>query len=224
MKQLFHSLRIFTATYTIKMSLQILGMFIGSYVIIALVALLAAGVENISPDSFASGFLTGFVPGMAMFVPAIGAVLLNAVYTYNYPTTPGYKYFHYLHDSAEHFRRAVIAGNIVSLAVGALGTLVTFILGFFMEGIFSPLVAAEVSLIATGLINFSGLAKNAAVRFGIIMGVCLATGFFMGFTSAAEESFDNTALFVTLIAAVVICAAGLTYSMLMCRKKWRADK
>lgn len=225
MKRCFHSLRIFTATYTIKMVLQMLGIFIGAYVIVTILGMVAAGLDSIAPDSsFAEGFLAGFLPGVSAFLPAVGVMLLNVIYTYNFPINPGYKYFHSIKDSEIHYKNAIIAANIVSVSVGALSVLVTYLLGLFTETTLSPLLAADICLLATGLVNFSSLAKTTFVRMMLIMPMCLVVGFLMGFTSAAENSLDITIMIIVCIVSVVVFIAGLVCAMATCKKRWRADK
>lgn len=227
MKKILNSLRIFTAQYTVTTLLQILGAFCGAYVVIAVFGVVFAGFEQVSHDSFFAGFLSGFIPGFTVIIPAAGTFLLAGIYNCNMPITPGYKYFHGIHDSENHFRRALIGANIISLFMGALGTLINYIASFFVEDMYSPMLSVGVCLLATGIMNFSGHCKNSTLRFVLMMPIFVGVGFFVGFSTAAEEDGDKIPmeiLYIALAVVAVIYIAGLIFTFTKCRKFWRADK
>lgn len=227
MKDILKSLRIFTARYTIKNIIMVFGVFFVCY---AVVALLGTGImimEKEDPESFFSGFGSGFMVGITVLIPAAGVGLLSAIYSYNMPITPGYKYFHSLHNSDEHFRRAVIGGNIFALLIGALGTVLNAVMHIFIPDMYNIIVSPVICLLGVGLINFSGYIKNNTARIFAIMPMFLCVGFLAGFTSSAEKDGDTipeAVYIIAIIAAAAIYIAGLTFSLLKCRKFWRADK
>ncbi len=227
MKKILNSMRIFTAQYTVTTMLQVLGIFMVGYVAITLIAVIFGGLEAISDDSFFAGFLSGFIPGFTVIIPAAGAFLLAGIYNCNMPITPGYKYFHGIHDSENHFRRALIGANIISLFMGALGTLINYIASFFVEDMYSPMLSVGVCLLATGIMNFSGHCKNTTLRFILMMPIFMGVGFFVGFSSAAEEDGDKIPMEILYIAVAIVAViyiAGLIFTLTKCKKYWRADK
>ncbi len=227
MKDILKSLRIFTAQHTITTLMQVIGIFIGSYVAIALVGTGVMLIEKAEPESFFAGFLAGFIPGFTVIIPAAGVFFLSAVYNYNMPITPGYKYFHSLHNSDEHFRRAIIGSNIFALLIGALGTGINAVMQLFIPEIYPIIASPAICLLGAGLMNFSGHIKNSTARFIIIMPMFMGVGFLAGFTASAEEDGDTipeAVYIIAILAAAAIYIAGLTFSLLKCRKFWRADK
>lgn len=229
MKQVLRSLRLFTAQYTITSLLQILVIFGGIYVIIGLMGLGAMNVLEETPDSFLAGFFSSFLPGMTVMVPLIGVFLLNAIYSYNMPTTPGYKYFHSVNNSTKHFRRAIIVSNIAAVLMGLLAMLVTWLMIKWVGDIlFSPVATLAICFMGIGIVNFTGFIKGQFARLISILPMCAVVGFVVGFTSVAEDETntfdDEKIMYIVLVVAAAVAVAGFIFSMIKCEKKWRADK
>lgn len=229
MKQFIRSVRLFTAQYTLKTMLQLLGAFAGAYAFIGAMGVVSSAIAESDPDSFFAGFVSSFVPGFTVMIPIMGVFMLNAIYSYNMPITPGYKYLHGIADSAKHFKRAIIATNILAVIIGVVGTLINWALTKWIgDLILSPMASLAVCFGGLGLTNFTGYLKSSAARLISIMPMCALVGFVVGFTAAAEEDNElvtnENVFFIVLAVAVVVGVAGFIFSMLQCEKKWRADK
>lgn len=229
MKQFIKSVRLFTAQYTLKTMLQLLGAFAGAYAFIGAMGVVSSAIAESDPDSFFAGFVSSFVPGFTVMIPIMGVFMLNAIYSYNMPITPGYKYLHGIADSAKHFKRAIIATNILAVIIGVVGTLINWALTKWIgDLILSPMASLAVCFGGLGLTNFTGYLKSSAARLISIMPMCALVGFVVGFTAAAEEDNElvtnENVFFIVLAVAVVVGVAGFIFSMLQCEKKWRADK
>ncbi len=229
MKQVLRSLRLFTAQYTITSLLQVLAIVGGAYLFIGIMSFGALNVLEESPDSFLAGFFTSFLPGMTIMVPLMGVFLLNAMYSYNMPTTPGYKYLHSISDSEKHFRRAIIGSNIAAVLMGLLAVLVTWLMCKWVGELFlSPIATLAISFAGIGIVNFTGFIKGQFARLISIMPMCAVVGFMVGFTSVSEEGeeaiFDEKIMYIVLVVAAAVAVAGFIFSMIKCEKKWRADK
>ncbi len=229
MKQYIRSLRLFTAQYSITTMLQFLAVFAGSYAVIGIMGAGSSFFAESNPDSFFAGFVSSFVPGCTIMIPLFGVFLLNAIYSYNMPITPGYKYLHSVADSAKHFKRAIIATNVIAIVIGILGSLINWALTIWIgDLILSPIASLAVCLGGIGLANFTGYLKSTAARLISIMPICAVVGFVVGFTAAAEEDgelgISDNAFLIVLAVTAVIAVAGFVFSILVCEKKWRADK
>ena len=219
MKEMFRSFRIFTGNYTIKNTLQMLGVFTA---IFGAMSLLSAVPVN--EDSFAAGFFSGFLPGFSMFVPMTGGFLINAIYMYNLPITPGYKYLHSLPDSAKAYREAIMIGNLYALVMmfAALG--MHSVVHVLCDLSITPIYSAAVTLLAIGCINFLGNFKNQIVRTFIMVPLFVGSGFVFGFSAALEEdgkALPDFVLWIALGAAIAVYIGGLVFSLAVCEKKWR---
>ena len=229
MKQYIRSLRLFTAQYSITTMLQLLAAFAGAYAVIGIMGAATSVFAESDPDSFFAGFVSSFIPGCTIMVPLFGVFLLNAIYSYNMPITPGYKYLHSVADSAKHFKRAIIATNVIALVIGVLGSLINWALTIWIgDLILSPIASLAVCLGGIGLANFTGYLKSTAARLISIMPMCAVVGFVVGFTAAAEEDgelgISDNAFLIVLAVTAVLAVAGFVFSILVCEKKWRADK
>lgn len=227
MKEILKSVRIFTAQQTITSMLTVLAGFLSAYVFIALLGVVVMFTEKADPDSFFSGFISGFVPSFTVLIPAAGVFFLSAIYNYNQPITPGYKYFHSLHDSEEHFKRAIIGANIIALLTGVVGTGINAVLQIFVPEMLNILLSPAVCLLGTGLMNFSGHIKNSLVRFIMIMPIFMGVGFLTGYMSSAEEDGEilpDTVLIIAVIVSALVYIAGLVFTLIRCKASWRSDK
>ncbi len=231
MKKILRSMRIFTAQYTITSLLQIMAAFGMAYIIIALLGFGAMSAAEASPDSFIAGFLTSFIPGFTIMLPLMGVFLLNAMYSYNTPMTPGYKYLHSIADSAKHFKNTIIATNILAAVMGLFSLVVVWLLVLGLKGFeLSPLGTLAIAFGGIALVNFTGYLKNQWARLISIMSMCAITGFVIGFTAAAEEDGEKISAITdnVMLIAVIVCfvaaVASFIFSMKKCEKKWREDK
>ena len=221
MKEMFRSFRIFTGKFTLKNTAQLLLTF---FAIFAAMSLLSA--IPVQEDSFAAGFFTSFIPGFSMFVPMCGAFLLHALYSYNLPQTPGFKYLHSIPDSAQKFRQAISAANIAALAIMLVAVVINSLLFYGFEIGTTPLFAAFVSLLAIGITNLLGSTKKQWLRFVAMMPLFVGAGFAFGFSAAMQEKGEALPDFVLWIAfgvALVVYIAGLIYTFIVSEKKWRRE-
>ncbi len=229
MKDMFRSLKIFSGQTMKSYGLVILGVIVG-YAVFALIATI-----DLPPESFADGFISGFAPSVCMFIPIVGAFMLNAIYSYNMQITQGRKYLRSVPDSARHYRNAVAAVNIVALIILFSAVTVNVVVNIFAETTASPTISAAMGLLCLGLINLVGNSKLKSLRFFVIMPAFLLCGFMVGFTAGASEdaqtdseavqllqTIDLTAK-IALAAAIAVYVAGLIVSLSICEKKWRTD-
>ncbi len=231
MKKALCSLRIFTAQYTITSLLQILASFLLAFGVVSLMSLGIMISIEASEDSFIAGFLSSFIPGMTVVFPLMGVFLLNAMYSYNMPTNPGYKYLHSIADSSKHFKNTIIVSNIAAAILGFVSLLLVWLIGIaFSEIIISPLGTLAISFGGIGLVNFTGYLKNQWARLISILPMCGIAGFVVGFTAAAEEdgeeipAISDNVMLIVVAVCIVLAIAGFIFSMKKCEKKWREDK
>lgn len=196
----------------------------------AVMIVIVGALEFLTSGDFTAGMTAGMSIMLSAVVPLTGIIFVNALYSYANPATPGHKYFLSLPDSAEQFRRAVIAANVFTLGLGAA-------LSAVLYGVFS-LIRADIGLSFFGLViffavlgicNFTGYFRNVAVRVLIISGSMGLTGFGAGFLSAGDEdeiSFTEILqkfpclMWAMLGTALLLFAAGLVYSVAVSRGKW----
>ncbi len=226
MKKYVSSFRLFFGRCSLTSMISFLAAMAAIILIVAVLEVFAAGGD----------FITGMKDGMSVMlagvVPTTGIIFLSTVYTYANPATPGHKYYVSVPDSAEHFRRAIIAANLFSLALGALLIAV-------MNLIFLPMRVGGgmafygfvLILAVMGLCNFTGYIKNTAARIAVITSTMCFTGFAAGFLGADvddEDSFsalimDNPWLpWAVLGTAALVFAGGFVYSVAVSRKKWES--
>lgn len=219
MKKYLHSLRMFFGSFHITN----IWIFFGMILAIALIYLIPFSTKSFS----AADLVSDLSFPLCIIIYCIELLLFNSLYTYVTPTSPGCKYFLSLPDLSEHFRRAIISVNILTLAVNSL-MLVLLILVFRCLDISMAFIYINVllSLIYPAVNNFIGYIRKKEIRIVIIMCLFSIFGFFMGFFSASGEdklsSFvtENPVLCIIIFAdAAAIFAAGMIFSVLMCKKK-----
>ncbi|MBQ8170357.1 MAG: hypothetical protein IJZ95_00050 [Oscillospiraceae bacterium] len=221
MKDMLRSFRIFTGNYTLKTVFQMLLAFVAVFAAITLLSLIP--VED---ESFAEGFLTAFLPAFSLFLPLCGVFLLNAIYSYNNPITPGFKYFHSLPDSDTAYAQAIAAANLFTLIIMVLGVTGHYIYSVFAPFPLSPMISAALALLTTGITNFIGNVKNQWVRIFSVMPIFCLAGFASGFSSAMLEDGEripDTVIWISLGVAIAVYVAGLVYALATCKKKWRRE-
>lgn len=227
MKKYVNSFRIFFGRCSLTSMVSFLVTMAVIILIVAVLEVLAAGGD------FMAGMMDGMSVMLAGVVPLTGLIFLSTVYTYANPATPGHKYYVSVPGSAEHFRRAVIAANLFSLALGA-------VLIAVMNLIFLPLGGGGgmafygliLMLAVLGLCNFTGYIKNTAARIAAVSFTMCFTGFAAGFLGADAEDEDSfSALivnnpwlpWVVLGTAALVFAGGFVYSVAVSRKKWESE-
>lgn len=211
-----------------RCNLSSMASFIG---VMAVMVLVVAALEMLSLGSdFTAGMTAGMSIMLAGVIPLTGSIFLNALYAYANPATPGHKYYLSIPDSAEQFRRAVIAANVFALGLG-------LVLSAIMDGVFT-LLHTDISMTYFGLVmlfallglcNFTGYIRNAVIRLVVVCGLFSCTGFAAGFFSADDEEGISLGflyekapwlLFVLAGAALLLFAGGLIYSVAVSRRKW----
>lgn len=149
------------------------------------------------------GFMTGFASltcgGLAM---GLCFGLVSTAYNGNLPANPGYRFFHSVADGAEHFRRAILFSNIMSLfpiaIYGAVAGLV------FRHYIIVVMTAAGFFMIA--LVNLTSHMKSPWIRIGSFVVIGFAYGFYAGINGSEDEDFASLPLNVTIIVCAVVAA------------------
>ncbi|MGN1109623.1 MAG: hypothetical protein ACI4RK_09625 [Oscillospiraceae bacterium] len=225
MKKYVNAFRMFFGRCNLSSMAAFLGTMAVMVLIVAALEFMTAGGD------FTAGMTAGMSIMLAGVIPLTGSIFLNALYAYANPATPGHKYYLSIPDSAEQFRRAVIAANVFSLALG-------LVLSAIMDGVFT-LLHTDISITYFGLVmlfallglcNFSGYIRNTVVRLLVVCGLFSCTGFAAGFFSADNDEEGITfsylyekapwLLFVLAGTAVLLFAAGLAYSVAVSRRKW----
>ncbi len=170
-----------------------------------------------------SGFMTGFLPlacgGVAM---GLGFGLVCAVFNGNLPAVPGYRFFHSIAGGAEHFKRAIVFSNIMSLfpiaLYGAVGGLV------FRHYIVVVMTVTGFFMIA--LTNLTSRMRTPWIRIGTFMIVGFAYGFYAGASGDEEEGIAVLPLNVTIIICAVVLALYIISLIVVtttAQKRWNRE-
>lgn len=222
MKEMFRSFRIFTGGFTIKNVLQTAVVFVVVFGAMSLLSLL-----EVPEGSFMAGFFASFIPAFGMFIPLLGAFLLNAIYLYNAPASQGYKYFHSMRDGAKRYVQAILAANIIALIVMIVAVALHF--GAFAligKGV-SPIYSAVIAMTAIGLINLLGNTQHQWLRFVLMMPLFVLAGAFFGYFAAIAEdgeSIPDIVMWIAMGVAIAVYIAGLIYTTAVSAKKWRMSE
>lgn len=222
MKEMFRSFRIFTGGFTIKSVLQSAVVFVVVFVAMSLLSLI-----EVPEESFMAGFFASFIPAFGMFIPLLGAFLMNAIYLYNAPTSQGYKYFHSMRDGEKRYVQAILAANIVALIVMIVAVALHF--GAFAligKGV-SPVYSAVIAMTAIGLINLLGNTQRQWLRFVLMMPLFVLAGAFFGYFAALAEdgeSIPDIVMWIAMGVAIAVYIAGLIYTTAVSAKKWRRSE
>lgn len=176
-------------------------------VIMAVVMILTGVIIRISNNDYFNGFVSGLVPFIcSVLAMTVGYAMINNVFNGNMRMDPGYRFFHSLPDGTEHFRRALIASNvlaIISMAVYAVLGVILF------EGFFTIMLVAA-GFMTLGLTNLTGHMKNPWIRLVTFCVIGFGYGFYAGFTGDEEEGIAELPPNVTAI----ICAAVLAFYLI----------
>ena len=222
MKEMFRSFRIFTGGFTIKNVLQTGAVFVVVFGTMSLLSLI-----EVPEESFMAGFFASFIPAFGMFIPLLGAFLLNAIYLYNVPITQGYKYFHSMRDGEKRYVQAILAANLVALVVLIIAVALQFgVFALIGKGV-TPTFSAVITMIAIGIINLIGNTRRQWLRFVAIMPLCVIAGGIFGYSTALAEDGEHIPDIIIWIAmgvAVAIYVIGLVYTIATSAKKWRRSE
>lgn len=222
-KEYIKSFRIITAT---QPAYTVLGGLVGGFVGLAAVNAMGLLSGDVSED-FLAGFWAGFTPAFGVLVPMLAMVILNVVFAALNPMAQGYKYFHSLPNGAEHFRRALICANLVSVLACVVWGLVMIPINGLIGNTFMSCIDIALGLVMLGTINITGFSGKMWARLIGIVPICLGFGFAGGFTVAmAEDGETIDAVFVVIMMAVclVVFIVGLVYALLNAKKKWYASE
>ena len=148
--------------------------------------------------------MTGFIPLVCgAFAMGFGFGLVNSVFIGNLPANPGYKFFHSVAGGAEHFKRAILFSNIMSLfpiaLYGAVGGLV------FRHYII--VVMTVTGLFMMAITNITSHMTSPWIRIGSFCVIGFAYGFYAGVNGDEEEGVAV----LPLNATIMICAAVLVF-------------
>lgn len=219
-KEYIKSFRIITATQVVR---SVLGGLLGGAVGVAVVGLL----NLISGSEEMGAFWAGFSPAIGILVPMLAMVILNGVFAALNPMAQGYKYFHSLLGGAEHFKRALICANLVSVLACVVWGLVMIPINLYIGNTFMSCIDIALGLVMLGIIDITGFSGKMWVRLLGILPVLFVFGFAGGFTVAMSEDGETIdAVFVVIMMAVslVVFFAGLVYALLNAKKKWYAEE
>ncbi len=219
---MLRSFRIFTGGFTIKNILQTAAAFVVVFGVMSLLSLV-----EVPEDSFMAGFFASFIPAFGMFIPLLGAFLLNAIYNYNSPVTQGYKYFHSMCDGEKRYVGAILAANLVALVVLIIAVALQFGVFALIGKDIQPTASAAIAMIGIGVINLVGNTRRLWLRFVAIMPIFVIAGFTFGYSAALiedGESIPNSVIWIAMGVAVVVYAAGLIYTLAVSAKKWRRSE
>ncbi len=222
MKEMFRSFRIFTGNYSIKNAIQAGITFVVIFGAISLLSLIDA-----PEDSFLEGFVAAFLPAFGMFVPMLGAFLLNAVYMYNLPITPGYKYFHSMRDGEKRYVQAILGANAVALIIMIVAVAIQFGAFALIGSGASPTYSVVLAMMAIGLFNLIGNTRRQWLRMVLMMPLFVVAGGFFGYTAALAEDGEripDIVMWIAMAAAAVVYIVGLIYTMATSAKKWRISE
>lgn len=170
-----------------------------------------------------SGFMTGFIPLVCGGL-AIGLTfgLVSSVFNGNWSDQPGYKFFHSIAGGAEHFKRAILFSNIMSLfpiaLYGAVGGLV------FRH--YTIVVMTLTGFFMLGLINFTSHIKSPWIRIASFMVIGFSYGFYAGANEGKYEDIAALPLDVTLIICAVVAVlyvVSLIVVTATAEKRWNRE-
>lgn len=186
---------------------------------IAAVMTVAGIVKGHVTEQWIITLLDGFFPLIAAVMFHSAALLmLVGIYNTNAPEQPGgYKYFHSLKNSAEHFREAIVFVNVFSL----LSSLYFFALMYAFFDIRYVIFLMCVSFAAIGIANLFGHSKSPYLRLFsyVIMGWLIGV-FALNFKE--EDIMIKSGGFLKVFGAVsaAIYIGGWVWTVVRARTAW----
>lgn len=199
---------------TVKQYVKMFSVLIGGMAVIGV-------IDKLVKYEWLSGIISGFVPVFsAITLPTFTLVTLIGVFNTNSPETIGYKYYHSLPNSAEHFRNSVIFTNV--LAVVILAAFMAVVALFFNAE--TAMCAAAITLFTTGIMNFMGYTKLLWLKL-IPLGLAggFAGGFGMGFSAASEITIEPSFYVVMLGVSAAVFAAGVVFAVVKAKSAWESE-
>ncbi len=186
-------------------------------ILINLVILAGTGVAVRVSDSEAfCGFMTGSMPLICgALVAAVCYAMICNVFSGVMRTNSGYRFFRSIADGAEHFRRGIIAANMLSLIPIVLYAAVGGVL--FQH--FIIIIMTVTLLFMNGLVNLTGQIKAPWLRIAVFAVIGFAYGFYAGANDS--EGFVELPFNVT----VIVCAVtAVFYIISLIVVAFRAEK
>lgn len=220
MKEYIRSFRTLVARSTI------IQVFVTAILSLAVFTACTVSLNFLEDGSELKDFMLGFVPFTCLLLPTSVIAMLQSIFNCNNPITPGYKYFHSISGGAAEFRRAIMVGNVILLAVAALSSIIALISTQFVNYGGTILLTPGFSLAMTAICNFTGFSRNYLVRISIILPACIIGGFAGGFTAGYEDTAEGSHSFGGTVSAIIfaVCAAaaaaGIIFSALNAEKQW----
>lgn len=190
----FNSYRLFYGKNFIKQYSALISL---NTAVLLITGILALVISN----EWLCGFITGVAPlGCGAVAMGFGFGLVNAVYNGNLPSNHGYRFFHSIADGGEHFKRAILFSNIMSLfpiaLYGAVGGLV------FRHYIIVVMTVTGFFMIA--LTNLTSHVKYPWIKWVSFCVIGFAYGFYAGVAGDEEEGLAELPLNVTIIVCAVV--------------------
>lgn len=199
---------------TVKAYLIMFAGLIGGIVVIGV-------VDRLAKSEWLSGFINGAVPVIsAITLPTFVAVTVIGVFNTNSPDVAGYKYYHALPNSAEHFRSSILFANLSGVVMTAAFMAVVAL--FFKAE--TAVCAAAVTLLTTGILNFMGFTNSLWTRM-IPLGIAGGMGgaFCMGFVDGAEYTIALSVFAVMAAVSAAVFAAGVVFAVVKAKSAWESE-
>ncbi len=223
-RRYYGSFRIFVGNFYTR---KVFGSFGLALLVLAGFGMMGELFVPSGKDNFWSGFLEGFAPMSCVFVAVIGVILLNVIFTYNYPINTGYKYFHSLASGGKRFKEAIVFANVLGIIIILIFSALYCVLFMFGGSEFSPWLFPGFGIACLGIADLTGFVKNQWIRFFYIMPLCLVAGFITGFSVSADED-DKLPGIVTspltgaifLAVGIVVFIVGFVFIHYRAEKKW----
>ncbi len=223
-RRYYNSFRIFVGTFYIT---KVLGTFGLAFLVLMVFGVMGELFVPSDKDNFWSGVMEGFSPMSCVFVAVIGVVLLNVIFTYNYPINTGYKYFHSLANGGKRFEEAIVFSNVLGIIIIIICSVLYYVLYMFAGAEFLPMLFPGFGLACLGIADLTGFVKNQWVRFFYILPLCLIAGFISGFSVSADEDDELPGFFTSPLTGAIFLAVGIVvfiagFVFIYCRaeKKW----
>ncbi len=218
MKRLLSSFRVYTGTNGFKDGAKLFSCAIVGVTATMLVDMVLMG-EEYAPSTSSIMSICALSGGV------IAVIILNALYSFNYKSNPGYKYFHSADSNGKRFIEAVIFANIMGAALGAAIFAISSLLEIYIDsGI--KYISATVTLCMMGITNLTGYIKKKWIRIFIIVPFSGIIGFFVGMSVSADEpkiELPFPSNLIIIIVGAVFYAAGIVYTVKSYKRKWRED-
>jgi len=223
-RRYYDSFKIFAATFLVT---KVLGSFGLTFLVLAGFGVIGELLIPTEGGNFWSGFIEGFAPMSCCAVAVVGVMLINIIFSYNYPINTGYKYFHSLENGGKRFKEAIVFSNVLGIIIVLICSVLYYPLCRFADAGFSPLLFPGFGLACLGIADLTGFVKNQWIRLFYIMPLCLVAGFVTGISVSADEDDEllgifNSSLFsaIFLAAGAALCIAGFIFIRCRAEKKW----